>query len=120
MNWLAPTKVRRTIIGGSKKMLVYDDAEIDEKLKVYDSGAKLCASQEDIYRSLVEYRTGDVLAPRLEKTEALAAETAHFARVVRGQEEPLSGGDLGLRVVRIIEAAQESLRRGGFPVEVAA
>ena len=120
VNWLAPTKVRGTIIGGSKKMLVYDDAEIDEKLKVYDSGAKLCASQEDIYRSLVEYRTGDVPAPRLEKTEALAAETAHFARVVRGQEEPLSGGDLGLRVVRIIEAAQESLRRGGFPVEVAA
>ncbi|MBI2765289.1 MAG: Gfo/Idh/MocA family oxidoreductase [Chloroflexi bacterium] len=120
VNWLAPTKVRRTIIGGSKKMLVYDDGEASEKLKVYDSGAKLCATDEDIYRTLVEYRTGDVLAPRLEKAEALAVEVAHFENVVRGLEAPLSGGELGLKVVRIIEAAQRSLLSGGHPVEVAA
>ncbi|MFN0093450.1 MAG: Gfo/Idh/MocA family protein [Dehalococcoidia bacterium] len=119
VNWLAPAKVRRTIIGGSHKMLVYDDGEATEKLKVYDSGARLCASKEDIYRTLVEYRTGDVVAPKLDRAEALAVETSHFVRVVRGQEEPISGGMLGVEVVRIIEAAQESLRRGGVPVEVA-
>ncbi|MGE5594443.1 MAG: Gfo/Idh/MocA family protein [Hyphomicrobiales bacterium] len=118
VNWLAPAKVRRTIIGGSKKMLVYDDVEASEKLKVYDSGAHLCASQEDVYKKLVEYRTGDVLAPQLEKTEALAAETSHFARVVRGLETTISGGELGVSVVRVVEAAQESLRRNGIPVEV--
>ncbi len=120
VNWLAPVKVRRTIIGGSQKMLVYDDAEADDKLKVYDSGARLATSQEDIYRTLVEYRTGDVLIPRLEKAEALAAETAHFAAVIRGEEELISGAALGVEVVRIISAAQESLLRGGIPVEVAA
>jgi predicted dehydrogenase len=119
VNWLAPAKVRRTILGGSKKMLVYDDGEASEKLRVYDSGAELCASREDMYRTFVEYRTGDVVAPRLEKTEALAAETAQFVRAVRGLEAPVSGGALGLEVVRIIAAAQESLGRGGSPVEVA-
>ena len=120
VNWLAPVKVRRTIIGGSKKMLVYDDAEADDKLKVYDSGAKLATATEDMYRTFVEYRTGDVLIPKLEKVEALAAETAHFARVVRGEEPAISGAELGIEVVRIIAAAQESLKRGGMPVEVAA
>jgi predicted dehydrogenase len=121
VNWLAPAKVRQTIIGGSKKMLVYDDVEASEKLKVYDSGADLTArstTTEEVERRMVEYRTGDVLSPRLEKTEALAAEMAHFARVVRGEEEPLSSAELGLEVVRIIEAAQRSLRCGSAPVEV--
>lgn len=119
VNWLAPAKVRRTIIGGSRKMLVYDDGEASEKLKVYDSGAHLAASKEDMYRTLVEYRTGDVVAPRLDKTEALTAETTHFVNVVRGLEEPISGGALGIEVVRVVAAAQESLCRGGAPVEVA-
>lgn len=119
VNWLAPAKVRRTIIGGSRRMLVYDDMEMDDKLKVYDSGAHLCASKEDVYRKLVEYRTGDVLVPRLEKQEALAVEARHFARVVRGLEEPVSGAALGVAVVKVIEAAQASLQRGGIPVEVA-
>ena len=119
VNWLAPAKVRRTIIGGSKKMVVYDDGEPSEKLRVYDSGAQLCASPEDVYRQLVEYRTGDVVAPKVEKTEALAAEMGHFVRVVRGVEAPVSGGDLGIRVVKVIEAAQASLRLGGTLVEVA-
>jgi predicted dehydrogenase len=118
VNWLAPAKVRRTIVGGSKKMLVYDDGEASEKLRVYDSGASLCASREDMYRTFVEYRTGDVVAPRLDKAEALAAETAQFVRAARGLEPPLSGGELGLEVVRIIAAAQDSLARGGMPVEV--
>jgi predicted dehydrogenase len=118
VNWLAPAKVRRTIIGGSKKMLVYDDLEMDDKLKVYDSGARLSDSKESMYRTFVEYRTGDVLAPKLEKAEALAVETTHFVNVVRGLEEPVSTGEMGLRVVRIIEAAQRSLSCGGAAVEV--
>lgn len=118
VNWLAPAKVRRTIIGGSRKMLVYDDVEASEKLKVYDSGAQLCASQEDVYRKLVEYRIGDVLAPQLAKAEALSVEAEHFADVVRGAADPISSGELGLEVVRVVEAGQESLRRGGIPVEV--
>ncbi len=117
VNWLAPAKVRRTIIGGSAKMLVYDDGEMSDKLRVYDSGAQ-ARTTEDMYRTLVEYRTGDVLAPKLEKAEALAVETAHFVNVVRGLEDPISGGELGVKVVKIIEAAQRSLRCGGVPVEV--
>ena len=118
VNWLAPAKVRRTIIGGSKKMLVYDDGEMDDKLRVYDSGAQLAASREAMYRTFVEYRTGDVLIPKLEKAEALAVEMKHFINVVRGFEAPISGGELGIEVVRVIEAAQRSLRMGGTAVEV--
>jgi len=92
--------------------------EASEKLKVYDSGVNLAPTAEDIYRALWEYRTGDVLAPKLDKTEALAVECAHFARVVRGLEPPISDGALGLRVVKVIDAAQRSLRMGGVPVEV--
>ena len=120
VNWLAPAKVRRTIIGGSKKMLVYDDAELDDKLRVYDSGAQLAASREAMYRTFVEYRTGDVLIPKLEKGEALAVEMKHFVNVIRGLEAPISGGELGIEVVRVIEAAQRSLRNGGAAVEVEA
>lgn len=118
VNWLAPAKMRRTIIGGSRKMLVFDDVEASEKVRIYDAGAEL-KTREDIYRSQVEYRTGDVIAPRLEKTEALAAECAHFARVVRGIEEPVSDGRFGLAVVKVLQAAQRSLNMGGVPVEVA-
>ncbi len=119
VNWLAPAKVRQTIIGGSRKMLVYNDMEASEKLKVYDSGASVVDNQEDIYRTLVQYRTGDVLAPKLDKTEALEVEINHFARVVSGEESAVSCGDIGVTVVRLIEAAQTSLRSGGIPVEVA-
>lgn len=120
VNWLAPVKVRRTIIGGSKKMLVYDDTEPSEKLRVYDSGAQLSAGAEDMYQQLVQYRTGDVVAPKIEQGEALATELSHFIRVLRGTEEPISGGDLGVRVVKVIEAAQASLRLAGAFVEVSA
>ncbi len=118
VNWLAPVKIRKTIIGGSRKMLVFDDMEPSEKVKLYDSGAHLCAKEEDVYRSLVEYRTGDVLVPRLDKTEALAAECQNVVRCFRDDEPPLSDGALGLEVVRVLEAAERSLRSGGMPVEV--
>jgi predicted dehydrogenase len=120
VNWLAPTKVRRIIIGGSRKMLVYDDLEPDEKLKVYDSGVQVSTDVEELYGKLVEYRTGDVLSPKTDKTEALATEMTHFVNVIRGLEQPISGGRLGLQVVKILDAAQRSLRAGGTPTAVSA
>ncbi len=118
VNWLAPAKVRKTIVGGSRKMLVFDDVEASEKLKIYDSGADVPETAEEVYRSLVEYRTGDVLAPKLDKAEALAVETSNFAQAVRGLAAPISDGALGLRVVQLIDAAQRSLATGGAPVGV--
>lgn len=118
VNWLSPVKVRKTIIGGSKRMAVYDDLEPSEKLKLYDSGADLVQTQEEMYRSLVEYRTGDVLAPKLDKAEALAVEWDHFVNVAAGREESISGPQLGIEVVSIIEAAERSLRSGGLPMTV--
>ncbi len=118
VNWLAPAKVRQTIVGGSKKMLVFNDMEMSDKLRVYDSGAQLAETAEDIRKTLVEYRTGDVLSPKIDKTEALELEINHFARVCRGEESAISSGELGISVVRLIEAAQKSLRGGGAPVGV--
>lgn len=118
VNWLAPAKVRQTIVGGSKKMLVFNDMEMSDKLRVYDSGAQLAETAEDIRKTLVQYRTGDVLSPKIDKTEALELEINHFARVCRGEESAISSGELGISVVRLIEAAQKSLRGGGAPVGV--
>ena len=117
VNWLSPVKVRKTIVGGSRKMLVFDDMEASEKLKLYDSGADL-VSPDDVYQSYVEYRTGDILVPKLEKSEALAKECDHVLAVLAGKEQPISGGELGVEVVRVLEAAERSLRLGGIPVEL--
>jgi predicted dehydrogenase len=115
VNWMAPAKVRRTIFGGSRRMLVYDDLESMEKLKIYHSASALEA-EEDISRRMVDYRIGDITSPRLDQAEALATEIAHVARVIRREEAPLSDARLGLRVVRVIEAAQRSLAADGVPV----
>ena len=113
VNWLAPAKVRRTIIGGSKRMIVYDDMDMSEKVKVYDSGAHLSNDPDHIYRTLVEYRTGDMYAPKLEKVEALAVECAHFADCIRNGTTPISGAPLASAVVQVLEAANRSLQAGG-------
>jgi len=118
LNWLAPVKIRKTIIGGSKKMIVYDDMEPSDKLKLFDSGADRVVTKEDAYRAYVEYRTGDILIPRLEKTEALASECGHFVQVASGSAASISDGRLGLEVVRVLEAAQQSIRLNGCPIEV--
>ncbi len=119
VNWLAPVKIRKTIIGGTRRMLVYDDMESSEKLKIYDSGAELVSTQDDAYRTFMEYRTGDILVPKLDRTEALAVEWDHVVRVVKGEAEAISGGEFGVEVVRVLEAAERSMRSGGIPVEVA-
>ncbi|MCR4293543.1 MAG: Gfo/Idh/MocA family oxidoreductase [Candidatus Kuenenia sp.] len=112
-NWLAPVKIRTTLIGGSKKMIVYNDMEPSEKLKVYDKGVDVAASKDGVYKALVQYRTGDMYAPQLENVEALNVEIEHLADVVRNKVRPVSGADSGLRVVRMLEAAQKSIEQGG-------
>jgi predicted dehydrogenase len=118
VNWLAPVKIRRTLIGGSQKMVVYDDLEPSEKIKLYDKGISVSDSPEAVHKMLVGYRAGDMWAPQLSLTEALATEAAHFVECVAKGAAPLTGGESGLRVVRILEAATASIRERGRPVEL--
>jgi predicted dehydrogenase len=115
VNWLSPMKVRTTLLGGDRKMVVWNDLEPAEKLKVYDKGVEI-TSQQGIYDLLVSYRSGDMWAPRIEDGEALQRETRHFLDCVASGQQPLNDGSSGLRVVRILEAAQRSIERRGAPV----
>ena len=116
VNWLSPVKVRRTLVGGSKQMIVYDDMEPSEKVKVYDKGITVNGGSPDsLYKALVGYRSGDMFAPQLDLCEALKVEIQHFAECVRTGAEPITGGQAGLRVVRILESASLSMKqRGGL------
>jgi predicted dehydrogenase len=119
VNWLAPRKVRQIIIGGEKKMLVFDDMESNEKVKVYDKGITVeQGDREAVYQSLFHYRVGDMWSPRLDPTEALLKECRYFGRCIRNDEQPFNDGDSGLQVVRILEASTQSMRRGGKLVAV--
>lgn len=117
VNWLAPVKLRRTLIGASCKMIVYDDLEPSEKVKVYDKGITL-NNGEDKYRTLIGYRTGDMWAPQLDITEALRSEIDHFLDCIDHSQPPITSGEAGLRVVGILEAATQSVTRHGSPVEI--
>lgn len=108
VNWLSPVKVRQTLIGGTEKMLMWDDLEADEKIKVYDKGVTM-DSKESMRRALVTYRTGDVAIPKIEATEALRLETEYFVKCIEQDSTPVNDGLAGLRVVRYLEAAQASL-----------
>ena len=116
-NWLAPVKVRMTLIGGSKKMIVYDDTQASEKVKVYDKGVSV-ETREDIYKVLVQYRSGDMHAPRLDQTEPLQEECKDFLHCIATGAKPISDGELGLKVVRVLEAAQISMREMGRLVPI--
>jgi predicted dehydrogenase len=118
VNWLAPVKVRRTLIGFENKMIVYDDVEPSEKIKVYDKAAVLQETAETKYRLLVSYREGDMWSPRLETGEGLKSEVLHFLDCIRTGRVPLSDGESGWRIVRILEAAEESMREGGRMVKL--
>jgi predicted dehydrogenase len=118
VNWLAPVKVRRTLIGGSQKMIVYDDLEPSEKIKVYDKGITLKPGPEDVYQMLIGYRTGDMWAPQLDMSEALRVETSHFAECVAAGKPSLTSGEAGLRVVQVLEAATRSMQGRGAVVEL--
>ena len=113
VNWLAPVKVRRTLLGGSRRMVVFDDLEASEKIKVYDRGISVNPSPENIYQMLVGYRTGDMWAPKLAVNEALAAEAAHFLDCITRGVRPTTDGEAGLRVVKLLETATASMAQQG-------
>ncbi len=117
VNWLSPVKVRTTLIGGEKKMLVWNDLEADEKIKVYDKGVKV-TNRESVYDLLVSYRSGDMWAPQVDQVEALSAELNHFVDCVSSGRKPVSDGYAGLRVVKMLEAANESVKKRGEVVYV--
>lgn len=117
VNWIAPVKVRTTLIGGAKSMIVYDDMENSEKVKVYDKGIEV-KTQEGVYETLVQYRTGDMYAPKLEQTEALTLEANHFIDCIQNDKSPLTDGISGLNVVRILEASEKSIKQNGKAVKV--
>ena len=112
VNWLSPVKVRRTLVGGSKRMLVYDDMENSEKIKIYDKGVTFTQDSEQRTRMLTGYRNGDVLAPNLDTGEALRLMAREFVTSIQQNRTPLTDGHAGYRVVRLLEAAQRSLDEG--------
>src|SRR5687768_3360694 len=118
VNWLTPVKVRHTLIGGSEKMILYDDLDPSEKVKIYDKGVTVSQGQEAVYEMLVSYRSGDMWAPRLDNTEALQTEALHFIDCIENNRQPDTDGAAGLRMVSMIEAAETSLRSRGRLIEL--
>jgi len=116
LSWLDPHKLRKITIVGSKKMAVFDDMEVSEKLKVYDKGVK--NPSYDTYREYLSLRFGDITIPSIKMTEPLRAEAEHFIHSIESRKEPKTGGRDGLKVVKILMAAQESLKKKGFPVSL--
>jgi predicted dehydrogenase len=120
VNWLSPVKVRTTLIGGQKKMLVWNDLDVDEKIKVYDKGVNMTngGSGQSIYDLLVSYRSGDMWSPKIDQAEALTTEAKYFAECISKNQRPFNDGVAGLRVVRMLEAVDKSLKERGRPVEI--
>jgi predicted dehydrogenase len=113
VNWLAPVKLRSTLIGGSKRMIVYDDLEPSEKIRVYEKGVTVNDDATSRAKALVDYRVGDMFAPYIDKTEPLARAYRSFLDTVAGGTPSVTDGAAGLAVVRILEAAERSLRAEG-------
>jgi predicted dehydrogenase len=118
VNWLSPVKIRSFLVGGSKKGLVYNDLSADEKIKVYDRGITVSEDPEARRGVLVGYRTGDVWSPRIDTNEPLQAMVRHFAECIAEGKQPLTDGEAGLRVVRLLETASESMMEQGRPVSI--
>ena len=117
VNWLSPVKIRTTLIGGEKKMLVWNDLEADEKIKVYDKGVQV-QNGHGLYDLLVSYRAGDMWAPRVEQSEALKVELGYFIDCVTKNQTPVNDGVAGCRVVRLLEAADQSLSARGKAIQL--
>jgi len=118
VNWLSPIKVRQTFIGGSRKMIVYDDVEPTEKIKLYDKGITVDSSGEKAHQFRIGYRAGDMWAPHLATSEALNIEALHFIDCVRDGTTPVTDGTTGLQVVEILEAASRSIAAQGKPIDL--
>src|SRR5208283_1655014 len=117
VNWLSPVKVRKTLVGGEKKMLVWDDLEVDEKIKVYDRGINI-TTNESKYNLLVSYRSGDMWAPKVDQVEALKTETEYFIDCILNDKTPVNDGNAGLRIVKMLEACDKSLENHGGMVRI--
>jgi predicted dehydrogenase len=117
VNWLSPVKIRMTLIGGEKKMLVWNDLDSNEKIKVYDKGVNI-ENREGIYNLLVNYRSGDIWAPVVDETEALKAEAEYFVDCVNRGIKPINDGEAGLRIVKILEASDLSLKNRGRMIKL--
>jgi predicted dehydrogenase len=119
VNWLSPVKLLRTLIGANRQMIVYDDLESSDKIKIYDKGITVTNTPHNLHEVLVSYRTGDMWSPKLETMEALLTEVRHFADCVQQNCTPLTDGVAGLKVVQILEAASRSALDRGRPIELA-
>jgi len=117
VNWLSPVKVRTTLVGGCKKMVMWNDLESDEKIKLYDRGVHT-STREGVYDLLVSYRSGDVWMPQIENTEALKLELGYFNECILEDKTPINDGHAGRRIVKMLEAANQSLRTRGSEVRL--
>jgi predicted dehydrogenase len=119
VNWMSPVKIRRIIIGGSKKMIVFDDLDPAEKIKIYDKGILLGKAEKTVfYQNIIQYRIGDMYAPKIDQTEALKVLIDHLADCIINRKKPITDGESGLRVVTILEAADKSIKKGGVKVKL--
>src|SRR2546425_5191 len=110
LNWLSPVKLRRTLIGGSRRMVMYDHLDSDNQLKIFDKGVEIL-EDHDRYKVLVQYRTGDLLVPKVDQTEALESACRHFIHCIQTGEKPITDGHAGLRVVELLQAADQSIKK---------
>ncbi len=117
VNWTSPVKIRKMVVGGKKKMLVFDDMENFEKIKVYDSGVEM-ESTDAIHEALVQYRIGDMHSPKVIATEALASGAKEFIKAIHEERDPLTSGRDGLDVVKILEASEKSIKKRGQLIEL--
>ena len=117
VNWLSPVKIRTTLIGGEKRMLVWNDLEVDEKIRIYDKGVEV-TNREGAYNLRVSYRSGDMYAPRVDHIEALRHEAEYFVSCVASGERPENDGQAGLRVVKLLDACSQSMKRKGQQVNL--
>jgi len=108
LNWLSPVKLRRTLIGGSRRMVMYDHLDSDNQVKIFDKGVEILENHER-YKALVQYRTGDLLVPKIDQTEALENACKHFVHCIKTGEKPITDGNAGLRVVELLVKAERSI-----------
>jgi len=117
-NWLSPVKIRQTLIAGDKKMVVWDDNQPSEKVRIYDKGIEVIKTDDEIYKTLIQYRTGDMYCPKLNNVEALNAEVDHLVDCLENNKPSIIDGEAGQMVVRILEASEKSIKLRGKEIPV--
>jgi len=118
VSWVSPVKIRQTLVGGTAKMILYDDTNVAEKVKIYDKGVDLYDTKESLYKLKVQYRVGDMYCPKLDEREALSLAAEHFADCIENGTEPITGGRAGLEVVKVLVASKQSLKQNGTPISI--